>query len=263
MSLWGNKDYKSGSGTGTVTVTAANSTVIGASGADLTDFAAGDILNVGDNNYVFTEIANATVAYVATVNGQTLAGASSNGDYVVSEKPLYVGFAEATNAGGDLDVIYGVDANEAAAEADQGTPVGHTGWVRRTTGSGGRSGRTFTEVLVAGGITTDAEDVVMQDLNINITVQPVNATANGGVSNTFSVTASTIPSGGSLSYNWFYSDDGGSTWDNVLLASNTNATLTVASGDTEYANNNVFRVEVSATGATTVTSDEATLTVIA
>jgi hypothetical protein len=266
MSLWGNLDIKSGSGTGTVTVTAANSTVIGASGADLTDFAAGDILNVGQNNYVFTSIANATVAFVATVNGQTMVGAQANGDYVVSEKPLFVGFAEATNAGGDLDVIYGVDTNEIQAEADQGTPVAHTGWVRRTTGTGGRAGRTFTEVLVAGGISGDAEDVVMQDLNINITTQPADdESATGATDVTFSVVASTVPAGGSLTYAWYRSTDSGANYtavdgviDSGVYSDFTTDTLAIS--DNTGLDGYMYRVVVGATGATSVTSDAATLT---
>lgn len=36
--------------------------------------------------------------------------------------------------------------------------IAHTGWVIRKEGTGGRAGRIQTEVLVAGGITTDASD---------------------------------------------------------------------------------------------------------
>jgi hypothetical protein len=158
MSLWGNKDLKTGSGTGTVTVTAANATVVGASSADLTAFAVGDFLNVGGNEYVFTAIANASVATVASATGSALVGASANGDYVVSEKPLSIVYAENLDARN----VYGVStgemayANTADTEADA---VPHAGWVRRTEGSGGRSGRVHYEVLVAGSsISGDAAD---------------------------------------------------------------------------------------------------------
>jgi hypothetical protein len=70
MSLWGMNDGKTVAGS--VTVTAANSTVIG-SGTTLTNFAVGDFLHVGKNDYVFTAIANATVATVrAGETGGTL-----------------------------------------------------------------------------------------------------------------------------------------------------------------------------------------------
>lgn len=158
MALWGNKDLKTGSGTGTVTVTAANSTVIAASGGDLTDFAVGDFLNVGQNEYVFTAIANATTATVASATGVAIKGAQANGDYVVSEKPLYIVYSQNEDARN----VYGVDttemayANTADTEADA---VPHAGWVKRTVGTGGRNGRVHYEVLVAGSsISGDAAD---------------------------------------------------------------------------------------------------------
>lgn len=52
------------------------------------------------------------------------------------------------------NTVFGVDTAEVGVT--QG--AGHTGWVKITTGSGGRNGRTQYEVLVAGGITGDATD---------------------------------------------------------------------------------------------------------
>jgi len=160
MSLWGNKDLKTGSGTGTVVVTAANSTVVAAGGGDLTAFAVGDFLNVGGNDYVFTAIANAGIATVRSgINGGTLVGASANGSYVVSEKPLSIVYAE---SGGDAGAIFGVDTSEMAYANTAGTEadaVAHSGWVKRTAGSGGRANRVQYETLVASGsISGDAAD---------------------------------------------------------------------------------------------------------
>jgi hypothetical protein len=155
MSLWGNKDSKTVAGS--ITVTAANTTVVG-SGTTLTNFAVGDFLNVGGNEYVFTAIANATVATVASATGSAIKGASSNSAYVVSEKPLSIVYSE--NA--DARNVYGVDTSEMAYANNAGTEadaVTHAGWVRRTAGTGGRSGRVFYETLVAGSsITGDAAD---------------------------------------------------------------------------------------------------------
>lgn len=154
MSLWGKQDAKSQSNTATatITVTAANSTVVGVNTKLSTDFAVGDFLNVGDNDYVFTAIANATVATVRSgINGGAVKGASSNGAYVVSEKPLYVVYSESE---GDAGEVYGADADETSANSH----VVHSGWVRRTVGTGGRAGRVQFETLVAGGITGDAAD---------------------------------------------------------------------------------------------------------
>lgn len=154
MSLWGNKDLKTGSGVDTVTVTAANSTVIAVGdNVDLQNFAVGDFLNVGKNDYVFTAIANDTVATVrSAVNGGTLVGASANSAYVVSEKPLYVVYSEAN---GDAGNIYGADTTETGVDSK----VVHAGWLKRTAGTGGRAGRVQFETLVAGSsISGDAAD---------------------------------------------------------------------------------------------------------
>jgi len=158
MSLWGKLDAKTQSNTAaaTVTVTSANATVIGVNTKLDTDFAVGDFLNVGKNDYVFTAVANATVATVRSATGGALVGASSNAAYVVSEKPLYTVYSMNEDAG----EIYGADAAETAAN----NAVVHSGWVKRTVGTGGRSGRVQFETLVAGGISGDADDdAVLKD----------------------------------------------------------------------------------------------------
>ena len=53
MSSWGNKDIKASSG-GTAAVSTAGA-VTGAGSADLTDFAVGDFLRVGTNDYVLPQ----------------------------------------------------------------------------------------------------------------------------------------------------------------------------------------------------------------
>lgn len=51
------------------------------------------------------------------------------------------------------NTVYGVSSVEAAVSGK----VAHAGWVRRVVGSGGRTGRVTTEVLIATGrIVTDA-----------------------------------------------------------------------------------------------------------
>jgi hypothetical protein len=105
MSLWGNRDSKTVAGS--VTVTAANSTVVGV-GTTLTNFAVGDFLHVGENDYVFTAIANATVATVRSATGGALVGAQSNSSYVVSEKPLYITYSQNI----DADTVYGASTAE-------------------------------------------------------------------------------------------------------------------------------------------------------
>jgi len=122
MPLWGMNDNKSQSNTATasITVTAANATVVGVNTKLSTDFEVGDYLHVGKNNYVFTAIANATVATVrdATAGG-TLVGAQSNAVYYVQDKPMYITYA--TGAAIDANNVYGVDVGEI-----EGSPISAT-----------------------------------------------------------------------------------------------------------------------------------------
>jgi hypothetical protein len=52
--------------------------------------------------------------------------------------------------------VFGVDQVEIALANNKASKPAHTGWVLRTEGTGGRSGRVQTEVIVAGGMSTDA-----------------------------------------------------------------------------------------------------------
>lgn len=151
---------------------------------------------------------------------------------------------------------FGVDTNEIRAST---TGHGyHAGWVLRKEGTGLRAGRVTYETLVAmGSMSGDAEDTKFPDYRISITTQPSSANGPGNV--TFTVVATSVPST-TLSYNWQRNTGGG--WTNVLNTSgvwygNTSATLTA---NAAIANANTLRVQVSATGATTVTSSNASVT---
>lgn len=151
---------------------------------------------------------------------------------------------------------FGVDSNEIAAD---GGRAAHTGWILRTTGQGGRAGRVMQEVLVAGGITGDAEDTVYPDYVIVISSQPEDASANTTASEeaTFTVVATSTPST-TLTYAWTYAN-GDSIQSGANVGNTTQATLTVNSA-VETANVD-YKVTVSATGAANVVSTNATLTI--
>lgn len=148
MSLWGNKDSITGSNTqtATVTVTAANATVVGVNTKLSTDFAVGNFLHVGENDYVFTALANDTVATVASATGGALVGAQSNALYVVSEKPKYIKYSQYI----DADTVYGVATEELEGNAGVGSvavSAAGSGFTVRPTVSfsgGGGSGATAT-----------------------------------------------------------------------------------------------------------------------
>lgn len=160
-------------------------------------------------------------------------------------------FVEGITAG-----MFAVDDNEIAASNGS---VAHTGWVLRTVGQGGRAGRVQTEVLVAGGIISDAEDTVYADAVIYITTQPSNATANTTAEEeaTFTVVAASNPNT-TLTYAWTYAN-GDAIQAGANVGNTTQATLTVNSA-VETANVD-FKVTISATGATDVESANATLTI--
>lgn len=158
---------------------------------------------------------------------------------------------------------FGEDTNEARAKRAAGAArAPHAGWVVKTTGSGGRSGRVSYETLVAmGSMTGDAEDVVLPDYTILINTQPSDTSANTTDSEnaTFTVAAVTVPSGGTLTYAWTYAN-GDAIQAGANVGTTTTATLTVNSA-VETANAD-FKVEISTTGgAANVVSANATLTI--
>lgn len=155
---------------------------------------------------------------------------------------------------GETIGVFGVDTNE--QQATSNNAGGHAGWVLRTEGSGGRAGRVHTETLVAmGSMSGDGEDVVYPDYSISILSQPQAANNAAAGSVTFDVSAVTVPTGGSLSYQWSVDEDGSETM--VTLAGETSATLDLDN----IATDNLYRVVVSVTGGNDVTSSNAALTI--
>ena len=154
---------------------------------------------------------------------------------------------------------FGAGVQEVQANGD----ITHSGWILRTTGTGGRAGRVTHEVLVAGGYTFTvdaADDAVLPDYVLRITSQPANATANTSAAEnaTFTVVGASKPAGATLAYAWTYANG-----DTIAAGANvgvtTGATLTVNSA--VQTTNAAFKVLVSTTGGANVTSANATLTI--
>lgn len=152
---------------------------------------------------------------------------------------------------------FGVDTNETSANK----AIPHAGWVLRTEGTGLRAGRVTYETLVAmGSMTGDGEDTYTPDYRIVITTQPQSITGNGNL--TMSVVASTLPTGGVLSYKWQRSYPGALSWADIpntagVWFNNTAITLTA---NATVANANTVRVVVSVVGGNTVFSTNAAVT---
>lgn len=159
---------------------------------------------------------------------------------------------------------FGVDTTETAAA----NGVTHAGWVLRTEGSGGRAGRVFYETLVAmGSMSGDNEDTAFPDYRIVISTQPSSSNLGTGNVVNFTVVATSVPAGGSLSYRWQV--DGGPgvkafanvANSGVYASANSNTTPTLSISNNATLNGNVYRVLVYVTGGPTVASANATLTV--
>ena len=175
MSLWGDKDLVTS--TGTISIDFASKTVTG-SGTTFTDHGVtqGDVINVGAGaTYGFAVVdsvaSNGSLAIYSTdyfVAGVTTVPASTT--FAISQEPLYA-MADTAYAAPEVQtglstnpvtrVLYGVDNLEVAAAADTAYAVTHSGWVGITSyiDMHGRL-RVKNEVLVAGGIltTSDADD---------------------------------------------------------------------------------------------------------
>ena len=208
---------------------------------------------------------NTSAVVVAAKHGATLTAVGSNTAYTLSEKPIFVSAAESTDGGfgatGDTVKVFGVDAGEQEV-IRKGQ---HAGWVRRTTGTGGRSGRVFYETLVAGGsITGDqSDDSQFADLAITIGTQPSNTTVTSPATATFSVVA-TNNGGQAMTYQWQIQQEGAGSWADISGATSASYTTgATATGDGAGATDgDKYRVVITtANGLATATSDAATLTV--
>lgn len=193
-----------------------------------------------------------------TNNSPLWAAARFNLTVNTSNRDLLYSNATANTLGTNITVgVFGVDANEVQARPDLG--VAHTGWVLRTVGTGGRSGRTQTEVLVAGGIGTDAEDTIFRDYTINLLTQPSSANVADAADATFTVVATTTPPGGTITYTWQFANGLALTANSNYANVNT-ATLTVVA-NSEISGNS-YKVLLQTTGgAPNVTSSNVTITV--
>ena len=122
------------------------------------------------DNVVSIEIVNGGGSYTAgnfTVDNTGSGGTGLAGSYTVDGG--VIDSITITNGGSDYTsapTITGTDGSSATFAITLGggaTNITHTGWNKRTTGTGGRAGRVFWECLVAGGISGDAEEIVAPD----------------------------------------------------------------------------------------------------
>jgi hypothetical protein len=173
---------------------------------------------------------------------------------------------------GETIGLFGVDAQEADVVGNGGI---HTGWVLKTTGSGGRAGRVQQEVLVAlSQMVSDGDAQVYANVVITL-VGPSNQTVASNTSNSnvavFGVTPTLVGNtSATLTYQWEVNNASGSEgWVNVQDGTPANTTYTGETTDelsvypyASDANNYVYRVVVTAADqGVTATSANASLRV--
>jgi hypothetical protein len=272
MSLWGKKDdvYSAG----TISIDYSTKVVTGSGTTFATSLSVGDVIIIGAGatfgRAVIASVTNATTCSIAST--QFLSGAAISGvAWEASQEPKYTLFDSNYSA----TQIRGADENETAATSAS-VGLAHCGWVGIKTYVDTHGNlRTKSEVLVAmSGITTgtatsagaggDADDdPVLPDSLIVISSQPANAVGVATTTLTFSVTAAATPVAASLSYQWQFSSTGVA-YTNVsngaVYSGATTSGLGVTATNTAL-NGFYYRVLISATGITTVTSNAATLTV--
>ena len=153
--------------------------------------------------------------------------------------------------------VFGVDSQEADV---LGNTV-HTGWVRRSVGTGGRAGRIQQEVLVAmNTISGDSDQQTYANVSITLS-GPSDATVTHGAANANSVTFTVSPTlagntAATLSYKWQVNNNSGGVWVDMANGNNpqpggvqksgvSTPTLTITPWNTT-ANGFVFRCIVTA-----------------
>ena len=121
-------------------------------------------LSVANTAAVSTTVAFSFKKIVNKVNSNTSLTLDSSAyivtgstGFFISQKPKNI------QTQSESDTVFGVDVTETAVNRK----VAHAGWVKVTTGTGGRAGRVLRETLVAMGVTAnvmgDSEDTAFPD----------------------------------------------------------------------------------------------------
>jgi hypothetical protein len=152
----------------------------------------------------------------------------------------------------DKASVYGVDTNEILT-----VQATHTGWVKVTTGTGRRAGRTQYETLVAMGSITGAaaDNAVFPTATIVIAALATPIALVHPAALVISAAVTGLTMGGKVNYAWSVSANGTTGWTSVPGKT---ATLTVSA---TVAGTLYYRLIASA-GGTTVTATSNTVQVV-
>ena len=256
MALWGNKEALAL--TGTVATTNGLATVTGTSTVFTTEAKVGDVITI---NSTFAKIVGITSNTALTISPAWAIANTSGVSATLEQSPKWLA------AGSDLTVqsigkVFGVDVNEATANNEI------PGWVYTNvyTDMHGNIRRKSEVLCTLATITTDAEDTVYADYRLVIGTQPASRTVTAASANTFTIVATSVPTGATINYRWqqaansnaaFVDLTNTGTWTNTTTATLNFANSSVAG------TGSIYRVQMSVTGGTAANtvSANATLTI--
>ena len=255
MALWGNKEALAL--TGTVATTNGSSTVTGTSTVFLDEVDVGDVITV---NSTFAKVIGITSNTALTISPAWGIANTTGVSATLEQSPKWLA------AGSDLTVqsigkVFGVDVSEATANNEI------PGWVYTNvyTDMHGNIRRKSEVLCTLATITTDAEDTVYPDVKIVIGTQPSNASVGAGNTASFTVVATTLPTGGTVNYRWQRAANSIAAFADLTNAgtyANTTTPVLAIANSSVAVSGSVYRVQMSSTGQSANTvSANATLTI--
>ena len=255
MALWGNKEALAL--TGTVATTNGLATVTGTSTVFLDEVDVGDVITI---NSTFAKVIGITSNTALTISPAWAIANTTGVSATLEQSPKWLA------AGSDLTVqsigkVFGVDVSEATANNEI------PGWVYTNvyTDMHGNIRRKSEVLCTLATITTDAEDTVYPDVKIVIGTQPSNATVGAGNTASFTIVATTLPTGGTVNYRWQRAANSIAAFADLTNAgtyANTTTPVLAIANSSVAVSGSVYRVQMSGTGQSANTvSANATLTI--
>jgi hypothetical protein len=212
MSQWGNLDNVSLKGT--VTTTNSTDLVNGYGGTEFnSNLKAGDYVTIASNKYQVQNVVSNTQFYITNV----CATNSANVPGFFQQGPKNLANVDFPANNYSIQNIYGADVIEIAVPENRNRGFSHTGWTHYTTYSDANGVRHKAETLVAMsknfanvtvlGVGQDAaDDTVLANAYIDITLQPSNVIdyLQNLSSTSFTVAANSVPTSANLvfTYQW-------------------------------------------------------------
>jgi hypothetical protein len=275
MALWGAKDNIGSEGTVSLNYSTLVVTGAGTSFGQVGAASTGDVIRFGDRagtyfgDAVVVGIASITQLSIASTAGLSGAAIAST-SFTVSQLPKssildsHYTKLSGVNTGYDA-LVYGADVAETQASVNTEYSLTHAGWVGIMTYMCDGVMRVKTETLVAmSSIEADADDdLVLADASIVILTQPQSVGVGTTATVNFSVVVSVSPNTVTPTYQWQYSNTGiafTNLTNNTVYSGTTTAGLAVTNTDATL-NGYQYRVVVSVSGGSDVTSNPAIMTV--